>query len=232
MKSLSKNIQACDGAECKTAPLAVILDALRYVFVDVEVGWQDKKIHDIGALRWDGAVFHSANIGELLDFIKDVNFVCGHNVINHDAKYLFGEEVQRYEIVDALFMSPLLFPERPYHHLLKDDKLISEQINNPVNDCEKARDLLMDEIARWNRLSASAQLIISTLLHDCKEFRGFFAFVGAEAGVKESLTELICSEYAGRICVHAKIEGSADRNPRELAYALADAIIAYYLIVR
>ena len=46
-------------------------------------------------------------------------------------------------------MSPLLFPKRPYHNLVKDDKLVTEQLNNPVNDCQKARDLLMDEIAAW-----------------------------------------------------------------------------------
>ena len=27
---------------------------------------------------------------------------------------------------------------------------MSEQMNNPVNDCEKAKELLMDEIAAWN----------------------------------------------------------------------------------
>ena len=57
-----------------------------------------------------------------------------------------------YRLVDTLFLSPLLYPERPYHHLLKDDKLISEQMNNPVNDCVKARDLLLDEVARWEPL--------------------------------------------------------------------------------
>ena len=42
-------------------------------------------------------------------------------------------------LVDTLYISPLLFPERPYHRLVKDDKLVSDQMNNPVNDCEKAR---------------------------------------------------------------------------------------------
>ena len=33
-------------------------DAFRYAIVDVEVGLKDHKIHDIGALRYDGAVYH------------------------------------------------------------------------------------------------------------------------------------------------------------------------------
>ena len=57
-----------------------------------------------------------------------------------------------------MYISPLLFPERPYHRLLKDDKLVSEQMNNPVNDCEKARDLLMEEVTAWSSFSSSKQL--------------------------------------------------------------------------
>ena len=67
-------------------------DASRYAFVDCEVGVKDKKIHDIGALRWDGATFHSADKKAVLQFLQDVDFVCGHNIIHHDAKYLFEEK--------------------------------------------------------------------------------------------------------------------------------------------
>lgn len=47
----------------------VLRDASRYAFVDVEVGMKDNKIHDIGALRWDGQLFHSADSHEALAFI-------------------------------------------------------------------------------------------------------------------------------------------------------------------
>ena len=40
----------------------VLYDASRYAFVDVEVGMTDLMVHDIGALRWDGAVFHKATL--------------------------------------------------------------------------------------------------------------------------------------------------------------------------
>ena len=123
---------------------SVSRDSSRYAFVDVEVGLKDYRIHDIGAFRWDRAIFHSTNKSELLLFLKDVEFVCGDNIIHHDAKYLFGGVAHQWMLVDTLYVSPLLFPEKPYHRLLKDDKLVCEQINNPVNDCEKAYDLLMD----------------------------------------------------------------------------------------
>lgn len=196
-------------------------DASRYCFVDVEVGVTDRKIHDIGALRWDDAVFHSPNKHMLTAFLKDVDYICGHNIINHDAKYLFDKGMERWQLVDTLYFSPLLFPERPYHHLLKDDKLMNEQMNNPVNDCEKARDLLMSEAARWGELPPKVREIYADLLFGHDEFEGFLHFVGATDDGKSALADSIRTEYSGKICAHADIESLIHQYPRELAYALA-----------
>lgn len=196
-------------------------DASRYAFVDVEVGLKDKRIHDIGILRWDGAKYHSADKRAAISFLEDVDFVCGHNVIHHDMKYLLGDEVQRWQLVDTLYVSPLLFPERPYHHLLKDDKLMNEQMNNPVNDCEKACDLLMDEIAKWKALPVAQRFIYATLLRDVPEFAGFLAMVDAEVCDETTLVEHIHTAYDGRICRHADLAAIIEQQPVELAFALA-----------
>lgn len=196
-------------------------DASRYAFVDVEVGLKDKRIHDIGILRWDGAKYHSADKRAAISFLEDVDFVCGHNVIHHDMKYLLGDEVQRWQLVDTLYVSPLLFPERPYHHLLKDDKLMNEQMNNPVNDCEKACDLLMDEIAKWKALPVAQRFIYATLLHDVPEFAGFLVMVDAEVCDEATLVEHIRTAYDGRICRHADLFAIIEQQPVELAFALA-----------
>ena len=191
-----------------------------WAIVDVEVSMSDHKIHDIGALRYDGAIYHGCKKDELEYFLHDVDYLCGHNIINHDAKYLFGNDPCKWVLVDTLYISPLLFPERPYHRLLKDDKLINEQMNNPVNDCEKARDLLMDEIARWNELSERKRRIISALLKGEKEFNGFLNIVGANTAVA-NLPALIWNEYKGRICQYADIVAIVEQYPCELAYALS-----------
>lgn len=196
-------------------------DASRYAFVDVEVGLKDKRIHDIGILRWDGAKYHSADKRAAISFLEDVDFVCGHNVIHHDMKYLLDDEVQRWRLVDTLYVSPLLFPERPYHHLLKDDKLMNEQMNNPVNDCEKACDLLMDEIAKWKALPVAQRFIYATLLHDVTEFAGFLDMVDAETCDETTLLEHIRTAYEGRICQHADLAAIIEQQPVELAFALA-----------
>ena len=205
-------------------------------FVDTEVGLKDHKIHDIGALRDDGATFHQASQTALDQFLQEgkVDYICGHNLIHHDAHYLHLNGF----LIDTLYLSPLLFPKRPYHHLVKDDKLMSEQMNNPVNDCEKAKELLMDEIAAWNQLSERKRKIFTLLLQHEKEFRGFLMYVGAietDDSISDDtilnhaisdhaiieVSEFILSEYKNHICAHADIPALAAQSPCGLAYALA-----------
>ena len=221
MSIWSKIIESVSGNVSASVNEEVSRDASRYAIVDCEVGMKDKRVHDIGALRWDGATFHSADKHAMNLFLEGVDFVCGHNIIHHDAKYLFGESGKRQALVDTLYVSPLLFPERPYHRLLKDDKLVSEQMNNPVNDCEKARDLLMEEVTAWNALSERKQSLYATLLHNITEFQGFVEFVGAKADDKVRLAEWVREEYKGKICEHADVAGIIARQPTELAFALA-----------
>ena len=57
-----------------------------WAIVDVEVSLSDHKIHDIGALRYDGAVYHGCKKEDLFAFLNSVNFLCGHNM---DTEYHF-----------------------------------------------------------------------------------------------------------------------------------------------
>ena len=193
---------------------------LSYAIVDVEVGLKDNKIHDIGAVRHDGAVFHKASKVDLLAFLQGVEYVCGHNIIHHDAKYLFVDNHMDFKLVDTLYMSPILFPERPYHRLVKDDKLVSEQINNPVNDCKHAMELLFDEIAHWKSLSEKKQILFASLLSGNKEFDGFLDMVGAER-IHDGMPDMIREVYAGKICRNADINGLIQKYPCGMVYALA-----------
>lgn len=195
-------------------------DASHYAIVDIEVGLKGHRIQDIGALRYDGAIFHKASKEELFEFLDDTDYICGHNIIHHDAKYLFADRTCRQILVDTLYVSPLLFPERPYHRLVKDDKLISDQMNNPVNDCEKAKDLLLDEMARWKALPDRKRRLFASLLKGQKEFEGFLSMMGAEY-ISKGLPELIKELYKDKICHHAELDTVIQRYPCELAYALA-----------
>ena len=200
------------------------------VFIDTEVNPQTKKVADYGAIREDGAVLHSHSKSDFDAFVSKCDTVCGHNIINHDLKYtaLRGNPT----IVDTLFLSPLLFPKRPYHHLVKDDKLQVDDLNNPVNDAMKARDLLNDEIAAWNNLSPNRQKIYYYLLHDTSVFIGFFKYIAYSPTKQSSLldkilkaepdwNQLILNEYQGKVCSHTIFFTLARQYPIELAYSLA-----------
>lgn len=189
------------------------------VFVDTEVNYQSKKAQDYGAVREDGAVLHTRSKEEFLAFVEPCRVVCGHNVIGFDLKHttITGNHI----FIDTLFLSPLLFPNKPYHHLVKDDKLQVDELNNPVNDAMKARDLLGDELAAWNRLSHRRRMIYKGLLSTMREFEGFFAYVAKDEPDGQSLIETIRQEYDGRICAHANLAAVVKHYPVELAYTLA-----------
>ena len=200
------------------------------VFIDTEVNPQAKRVADYGAVREDGAVLHTHSKVDFDAFVSMCDTVCGHNIIRHDLKYTALRNNPT--IVDTLFLSPLLFPKRPYHHLVKDDKLQVDELNNPVNDSMKARDLLNDEIAAWHDLSAGKQEIYYQLLHDRYEFQGFFKYIGYQPAAPQSFfskllgsrvewSRLILKEYEGKICSHADFEMLSRQYPIELAYCLA-----------
>ena len=200
------------------------------VFIDTEVNPQTKKVADYGAVREDGAVLHTHSKADFDAFVSRCDAVCGHNIIRHDLKYtaLRGNPT----IVDTLFLSPLLFPKRPYHHLVKDDKLQVDELNNPVNDSMKARDLLNDEIAAWNELTPDRQEIYYQLLYHTQEFGGFFKFIRYVSTTQKSFLgrilntqpdwlKLIPKEFEGKLCNHADFEMLVRQYPIELAYSLA-----------
>ncbi len=125
----------------------------KVVFIDTEISLKNSKIQDIGAVKTNGEKFHSNNIAQFDSFIYNSDFICGHNIIKHDVKYLANHiSFSKYTFIDTLFLSPLLFPAKPYHALLKDDKLQTGELNNPVNDSIKTKDLFYDEVAKFHQL--------------------------------------------------------------------------------
>lgn len=177
-------------------------------------------MRDYGAVRDDGALLHTQSAAEFRSFVDDCQVVCGHNIIGFDLKFVKLERQHIY--IDTLYLSPLLFPKKPYHRLLKDDKLQVEELNNPVNDAKKARDLLNDELTAWYSLSPRRQAIYRSLLSPIKAFGGFFEYLGQNSVDSiATLAMLIREEFAGKICTHAKVEAVAKHYPVELAYALA-----------
>ncbi len=194
-------------------------------FIDTEIEPKSQRFLDIGGIKDNGSHFHKPSLAEFAQFLNGVEFICGHNILNHDIKYI-GEEllldagIDPANIIDTLFLSPLLFPAKPYHKLLKDDKLQSEERNNPLNDSIKAKELFDDEIASFKQTDKTLQQIFYLLLAEKKEFQAFFRFI-VYTVENTDVEKLIRQKFENEICEHADLTKIISEHPIELAYCLS-----------
>ncbi len=121
-----------------------------------------QRIGKIGAIRADRATTFtwsqskgrgslSEALVELDQFAVGARYLVGHNIIEHDVNLLASHasdlQLLKLPAIDTLYLSPLAFPENPYHHLVKQYKepaLARVQINDPLLDAELALELLAD----------------------------------------------------------------------------------------
>ncbi|MGN0648595.1 MAG: RecQ family ATP-dependent DNA helicase [Oscillospiraceae bacterium] len=199
-------------------------------FIDTEVSEADKKAHDFGAVNENDDKLHTRSANEFHSFIEGAEYLCGHNIINHDAKYIdITDTVKR---IDTLYLSPLLFPNKPYHKLLKDDKLQTDELNNPLNDAIKAKELFYDEVNTFLSLDDAMKLIYYMLLNHDIYFSAFFDYLGFSAN--DDLETAIKVRFVDEVCENAPLSNIIANSPVELAYCLAliSATEEYSLIPR
>lgn len=196
------------------------------VFFDIETDIDGKMIRDIGSLRSDESVFHKNSIPDFVEFIKGCDFICGHNIIKHDLEVLrtktgnpsFGTG----KVIDTLLLSPLLFPKKPYHRLLKDDKLQTEEHNNPYNDSVKARELFIDECNAFNQLPDYLKVIYYNLLKEQEGYACFFKYLNFFEPLNNSeLERLLKTSLENQVCSQSAMADFIEKDPVSLAYALS-----------
>ena len=198
----------------------------------------------IGAILREGKFDESriiepkAALERLSDFSRDARYILGHNIINHDlvlAKRILPEaHFLTLPVIDTLFLSPLAFPENPYHKLIKDYKLVTTAKNNPLADARLAGTVFEDQVEAFIRLNEKDPGLISFFAF-CfnasgqKEFKGiydlFYAIAGALPGAPRAkeLFEEGCREKACATAV-TDIWASFDSRPEKrpvLAYILS-----------
>lgn len=197
---------------------------MKIAFIDLEVDGRGK-IQDIGGVK-NGLSFHSARIPEFADFVSDCDCLCGHNIIGHDIKYLKPFLRKEYILIDTLYLSPLLFPQKPYHKLLKDDKILTEELNNPLNDSLKAQSLYDDEVMAFKALDKDFQQLYYDLLNEDIHFSGFFKSIEYVPSRKpfffrKSTADIFRELFKGKICEHSNVESFVRDHKVECAYAAA-----------
>ena len=96
-------------------------------------------------------------------FCEGAIALCGHNILDHDLPILEKEgkglSFLALPAYDTLVLSPLAFPENPYHRLIKDYKLVSASKNDPVADSRLARSLFEDERASFREMEKVAPFL-------------------------------------------------------------------------
>lgn len=196
---------------------------MRIAYVDLEVNEQTKKIGDIGVLCGETRL-HTAKVFDAVQIIQAADLICGHYFLYHDFHYLQEDlaQVHRYQehIIDTLLLSPLLFPERPYHALNKDYKTEFAQSNNPLMDCQITRDLLEEEVKTFFRLPEHLKTIFYQLLHQQNGFAAFFKYIGFQAAC-DDLVQLIEQTFSQSICENVPLAKIIAQSPVALAYALS-----------
>ena len=145
----------------------VFLD--RCLFLDLET--DGSKLYHIGAV-YSGQVFERKGrfdvqtaLKELDRFAVGADYVLGHNLLGHDLPVIESLapnlNLLKKPVVDTLYLSPLAFPENPYHRLVKDYKLVRDSINDPVADARLAASVFVDQWASFITIGNSKEDILS-----------------------------------------------------------------------
>ncbi len=121
--------------------------------LDLETN-ENGDIFAIGAVFKDKIFQRKApfNIQKILvefdDFSKNATYLLGHNILADDlpiCRAIFAPlKFLNKPVVDTLLLSPLAFPENPYHRLVKDYKLVHDSLNDPLADARLALSLFQD----------------------------------------------------------------------------------------
>ncbi len=211
-----------------------------YCSLDLETN-ENGEIFAIGAVFKDKTFQRKVSfdirkaLAELDDFAGDAVYLLGHNLLRHDLlicraiapdlKFL------NKPVVDTLFLSPLAFPENPYHRLVKDYKLVRDSLNDPLADARLAISLFQDQ---WVALQEQQQHFgILSFYHYVfsgdKQFSGLqhaLTAMGAEPIQAAKAFDCFKLLTQGRVCATAfnKIVLSYLPDPQKrptLAYCLA-----------
>jgi ATP-dependent DNA helicase RecQ len=186
--------QSSESETGKRGPIDGFLE--RALLLDLEVSHQGK-ILKIGAVLGDSTIARSGTTPletasrELTRLTHGANCLLGHNLARHDLPILRehapGLAIHQLPVIDTLVLSPICFPENPYHRLVKDYKLVRESINDPVADARQAAALFADEFRSLDGLKQKEpglfevlHFLLSTPEHDTDQLaRGMALLFGA-----------------------------------------------------
>jgi ATP-dependent DNA helicase RecQ len=205
------------AAELPLAPVSA--STLRCVCLDIESPRSgEAAIYKFAAFRSDTGErvlaqgpIDSTEFQKSLDrLVAGATCVLGHNIRQHDLPVLRqlypALALHRLPIVDTLELSPIAFPENPYHHLVKDYKLVSDARNRPLRDAElslKVFDDVRNALHQLKRDRPNELALLHFLL--AADQREGIAWVlttlrGARRPTLEEAGRFLTETTAGKVC--------------------------------
>ena len=218
-------------------------DALaRCISIDLEVRKKSNRIHAFAGVRSDtGECVTYSDTGrnseptleELDELAEGAEFVLGHNLIEFDLPRLRAErpslQILQLPVIDTLRLSPLAFPEHPYHRLVKhykDGQLNRKTRNDPELDArltlkvfsEQQKQLLETPphlLTAWHWLTTQPGETGFDLLFETLRRSPRPAIGEARDAVRQTLNGRSCHQQL------RSITGALAEHDWALAYALA-----------
>ena len=139
------------------------------LIIDLEVNPQSDRVFKLGAYRPDRDVSYESDdfdddrgflaaLDAMAHLTEGARWLMGHNILAHDLRYLRRVAPDlpwlALPVVDTLHLSPLAFPQNPYHRLIKNHKIIAAARNSPAADCRACWQLFQDQCAVFARMRA------------------------------------------------------------------------------
>ena len=198
----------------------------------------------IGAIRTDRSTAFTwrgrsgglrTALAALDEYAAGASYLVGHNIIEHDLELLARHapdlKLLDRPAIDTLYLSPLAFPENPYHRLVKqyqEPALARVQVNNPLLDAALTLELLADVADALRSKDADLLLAWHALLATGVKGNGFDhlfrTVLGAEVTpLVEDSIPAIRTRLAARGCPNqaARLARDALSHPLALTYLLA-----------
>ncbi|MBN2799418.1 MAG: RecQ family ATP-dependent DNA helicase [Deltaproteobacteria bacterium] len=201
--------------------------ALTPLFLDLEFSRQGR------LLRWgallEGAVWEGgrSDLSRLALAARRADAVVGHNLLGFDRPHLadaVGEHpVLELPAIDTLILSPLAFPSRPYHRLVKDYQLVRDSLPDPVGDARLCQTLYRELVQTLAERSSEERAWLRAALRTLGS--GFDTLLGDAPALppREALL-LLRPALAGLCCEPALDQLIGALRPEDLvplAYALS-----------
>lgn len=191
-------------------------------YIDIEVIVNSGKIDKLGLLL--GEVQKSTSSVNDIKIILEKNspnFICGHNFIDHDYKFLedtvLASVLKNIPIIDTLLLSMLLFVNKKTHKLDKPYKTELNIENQPLGDAQETKALFELLDRKFNKLEKELQQIFISLLFENKYFHAYFKYKNI-LPQNINIYEMIKNKI---YCSIEKFEDIKNANPTELSFVIS-----------